>query len=65
MYIHITFEDRVNPYIKYCENEEEAYKVIEKWGMDYILDKIECNPSPYSKAFFYTAKERKKDVHGD
>ena len=60
MYISITFKDRANPYTRYCSTKEELEEVKQSWSEHYILEQIECTPSPYGENYFFVAKEKRE-----
>ncbi len=60
MYISITFEDRANPYTRYCRSIEELEETKTEWGKHYILEEVKCTPSPYGENYFYIAKRKKE-----
>ena len=53
-YIHITFTNGSNPYLKYGMDERSFLKEVKKWNRLYVmrLDDIQGN------GYFYTATER-------
>lgn len=60
MYIRIIFEDRSNPYTRYCETKEKMEEELDSWRKHYELTEVKCTPSPYAENHFYTAKEKRE-----
>ncbi len=40
MFIHITFKDGSNPYVRFNLNKKEFEKEKQKWGQNYILSEV-------------------------
>ena len=59
MFIHISFTNRSNPYVKYCSDEKELEVEREVWGRQYILKEIKCTDSPTGKGYFYSATPKR------
>lgn len=58
MFIHITFTNGSNPFLKYCKNEEEIRKEIKRWQKNYSLKKITVVEK--SGGYFFKADEKMK-----
>lgn len=60
-YLHIIFEDRSRPFTKFCNNKEDLESTLAYWRKNYILEEVTCNPSPFIRSVFFTAKEKKSE----
>lgn len=60
LFVHISFKNGVNPYLKSCKDRQELEREINKWSEKYDLKPLKCTMP--GKGYFFEATEKKSII---